>query len=142
MTMIASIHGRVGQDPVERTTKSGAAMTTVSVAVDVAGKDAEPTTLWVSVLAFGAASEALLRAQKGEMLSAMGRLTRGSYTSRTGEEREQWTMLADSVMTVASARPTGGKRKGQGQYPGLDRQRHEASMRAQDSRPFDDELSF
>lgn len=102
MTMVASIHGRIGQDPVERTTKSGSAMTTASVAVDVAGRD--------------------------------------------GIERDSWTMLADSVLTAASARPTGGKRRADGPAPGPARtdQRHlEASVRVQSpSHPFDDELPF
>lgn len=142
MTIVASIHGRIGSDPTERTTKSGKAMVTASLAVDVAGKDAEPQTLWVSILAFGSASEALLRAQKGQMLSAMGRLTRGSYTDRNGAERESWTLLADSVVTATSARPTGGKRKTEGQDQGQGRARQDASMRAQDPRPFDDDIPF
>lgn len=142
MTMVASIHGRIGQDPVERTTKSGTAMTTASVAVDVAGRDAEPSTLWVSILAFGTVSETLLRASKGQMVSAMGRLTRGAYTGRDGIERESWTMLADSVLTAASARPTGGaKRKSREAGMADTARRYEADRQFQD-RPFDDELSF
>jgi single-strand DNA-binding protein len=108
--LIASIYGRLGADPVERTTKAGNSMVTVSVAVDVAGKDAEPATLWVSILAFGNVAEALLRAEQGQMLAAMGKLTRGEYTNKAGEVREQWTMLAESVVTAKSARPSGPRR--------------------------------
>jgi single-strand DNA-binding protein len=134
--LIASIYARVGQDPVARTTKSGHPMTTASVAVDVAGKDAEPSTLWVSILAFGAAAEALLRASKGEMVAAVGKLSRGSYTTAAGEPREQWTMLADSVVTAKSAKPAGrprGQAQGQQRTQG-DARRNEASRRFQDPR--------
>ena len=108
--LIASIYGRAGSDPVARQTKAGKPMTTVPVAVDVAGKDAEPRTMWVSVLAFGGQAEVLLRASKGQMLAAMGRLSRAEYTTQAGETREQWTMLAESAVTAKSARP-GGPRK-------------------------------
>jgi single-strand DNA-binding protein len=103
--LIANLYGRLGQDPVERLTNTGKLMATCSVAVDVAGHAAEPATLWVSVLAFGQVAEALLRAEKGQMLAAMGRLSRGEYTSKTGEVREQWTLVAESVVTAKSARP-------------------------------------
>lgn len=115
MTMIASIHGRMGNDPTERFTKSGAAMTVANVAVDVTGKGGEPQTLWVGLLAFNAGAEALARSAKGEMVVAMGRLTRGTYTPANGEPRESWSMLCDNVIVAKSARPSGKKSPGQGQ---------------------------
>jgi single-strand DNA-binding protein len=108
--MVANVYGRVGNDPVSRTTKAGAAMATCSVAVDVAGKDAEPQTQWVNLLAFGYQADALLRASKGEMLAAIGKMSRGSYTAKDGTEKEQWTLLADSIIVAKSARPTGRPR--------------------------------
>ena len=135
--IVANLYGRLGQDPVERVTKSGAAMATASVAVDISGKDAEPQTLWVSVLGFGAASEALLRSSRGEMVSVIGRLSRGTFTGRDGSVRETWSMLADTVLTASSSRPTAGKRQHQGQ----DQQRH-GENNHQDHIPFDDKLPF
>lgn len=105
--LIASIYARLAADPVARTTKTGKPMTTASVAVDVSGRDATGETLWVSVLAFGTQADALLRAGKGQMVAAMGRLSRGSYTAKDGARREQWTLLAESVVTARSARPIG-----------------------------------
>ncbi|WP_295581037.1 single-stranded DNA-binding protein [uncultured Lamprocystis sp.] len=47
MSLIANLYGRLGGDPVARTTKSGKDMTTVQVAVDVTPRDAAaPETLW------------------------------------------------------------------------------------------------
>ena len=142
MSMIASLYGRIGQDPVARVTKTGKDMATCSVVVDVSPFNAEePVSQWVNLLAFGAAAETLLRSAKGQMLSCIGRMSRGTYTSKDGTERESWTMIADSVLTAASARPSGGKRKA-GSDQGSDRERREAGMRVQDPRPFDDDSPF
>lgn len=106
----ASIHGRIGSDPVTSTTAKGNDMTRVSLAVDVAGHNAESEeTVWVSVLAFGRVAETLARAVKGETCTAMGKLTRGRFTGKDGQERESWALLADAVLTLRSARP--GQRK-------------------------------
>ena len=141
MSIVASVYGRLAADPVERQTKTGKPMTTVSMAVDAAGKDAEPVTLWVGVLAFGAAAETLLRASKGQTATVMGRLTRGSYTTAAGETREQWSLLADSVLVAASARPSGRQRQ-ERQSRGQDNQaRYRASQRAQ-APDLNDEIPF
>jgi single-strand DNA-binding protein len=44
------------------------------------------------------------------MVAAMGRLSRGSYTAKDGAQREQWSLLADAVVTARSARPIGPRR--------------------------------
>ena len=107
----ASIHGRLGADPTATTTKNDKPMTRASIAVDVTGHAAEDAeTLWVSILAFGTAAEALDRAAKGEMVTAQGHITRGHYTAKDGQLRESWTLLADAVLTARSARPTGKRR--------------------------------
>ncbi|AHE99390.1 single-stranded DNA-binding protein [Thioalkalivibrio paradoxus] len=107
----ASVHGRLGADPVAGETKTGKLMVRASVAVDVTPHNAEePETLWVSLLAFGAAAEALDRAAKGEMVTAQGRMTRGHYTGRDGALRESWTLIPDAVLTARSARPSGKRR--------------------------------
>ena len=116
MSMHASIHGRAAFDPRQHTTRKGEPMTTIRLAVDVTGRaeGGDEQTLWLDVLAFGRHAETLARVAKGEMVSAMGTVTRGAYVSKDGEAREAWTMLADSVLTVRSARP-GGKRPTQRQ---------------------------
>lgn len=102
------MHGRLAADPVERQTKAGLPMVTCNVAVDVSGRDSEET-MWVGLLAFGHAADELLRASKGSMVAAIGKLTKSRYTGKDGAERESWSLLADSILTVASARP--GARK-------------------------------
>ena len=49
----ASIYGRLGADPVERETRAGKVMVTVSLAVNAGRPDAGDETVWVSLVAFG-----------------------------------------------------------------------------------------
>ena len=106
----ASIHGRIGQDPATSQTKTGKPMCRVSCAVDVTGHNAtDEESVWVGVLAFGRTADDLARAEKGQTLSAMGRLTRSHYVAKDGIERESWSLLADAVITAKSARPSGRK---------------------------------
>lgn len=106
----ASIHGRIGQAPVPGQTQTGQPMTRCSIAVDVTGHNAtDEESVWVSVMAFNRAADDLARAEKGQTLSAMGRLTRSHYVAKDGTERESWSLLADAVVTVKSARPPGRK---------------------------------
>ncbi len=136
MTMHASIHGRAAFDPRQTTTKSGKPMTTCRLAVDVTGHNqADEQTLWVDLLAFGHQAEDLARVEKGQMVSAMGRVTRGTFTGRDGTERESWTLLADSVLTVRSARP-GQRRRAQEAGPQGDTAGHGASF------AFNDPIGF
>jgi single-strand DNA-binding protein len=105
--LIASVYGRLAFDPASRTTKTGKPMCTARVAVE-AGSNAETQeTLWIDLLAFGTNAEALLALAKGQMVSAVGRLTKGRYTTKDGLEREQFTLLADSLVTARTARPKG-----------------------------------
>jgi single-strand DNA-binding protein len=102
--------------------------------VDVTGQrteDGDAETLWVSLMAFGHQCEALLKARKGEMVAAIGKLTRSRYTGRDDVERESWTLLAESVVTTKSARP--GVRKRQDPPP---------PDRRAPARDFDDVLDF
>lgn len=110
MTIMASIHGRIGGEPVTSETKTGKPMTRLSVAVDVAGHTAtDPETIWIGVMAFNRVADTLARASKGEMLTAMGKLTKSRYVARDGTERESWSLLADAVLVAKSARPSGRK---------------------------------
>lgn len=102
----ASVHGRIGTAPVTSTTAKGNDMTRVSIAVDCSGHNAESEeTLWISILAFGKVAESLARASKGESLTAQGKLTKGRFVGKDGQERESWTLVADAVLTLRSARP-------------------------------------
>jgi single-strand DNA-binding protein len=96
----ASVHGRLGADPVQRETRTGGAMVTASIAIDVARSGDEPATEWVSLVAFGKAGEALAQHGKGDLLSAMGPLTRSTFQGRHGEERTSWSLTAESLLSA------------------------------------------
>ena len=124
--IVASIHGRCGQSPVTSTTKTGKPMTRCSIAVDVTGHGGGEESVWVSIMGFNRVADDLARAEKGQTVSAMGKLTRSHYIGKDGTERESWSLLADSVLTVKSARPPGRK----------------AAPRSSAGVDFDDEISF
>jgi single-strand DNA-binding protein len=96
----ASIHGRLGGDPVQRKTRAGKPMATVSVAVDVAKPGDEPATEWISLVAFGKAAEALAQHRKGDVVSAMGVMTRSTFAGRDGNEKVSWSLLAESLLSA------------------------------------------
>ena len=106
----ASAYGRLGGDPVNRETRNGNAMATASLAVNVARASADEDTAWISLAAFGKTGEALLRHQKGDLLAAIGPLTRQKYTDRGGVEREGWSLTCEQIVSARTARP-GGVRK-------------------------------
>ncbi|MCK7578901.1 MAG: single-stranded DNA-binding protein [Chromatiales bacterium] len=134
--MLANVYGRLAADPTEKITKTRKPMALANLAVDVTGQraeDGDSETLWVSVMAFGNQVDALLKARKGEMVAAIGKLTRSRYTGRDDTERESWTLLAESIITAKSARPGGGRQRPNGD----DRHRDQAPAQG-----FRDEIPF
>ena len=116
MTMHATVYGRASFEPRQHVTKSGKDMTTCRLAVDVTGQGEEQMTLWPDVLAFGRSAEVLAAVEKGQMVSAMGRVTMSRYTAKDGTEREQLSLLADTIVTARSGRPGGRRPKSNGGY--------------------------
>ena len=111
----ANIYGRLSRDPQERQTKSGKTMVMCDVAVDAtpANSDADET-MWINLLAFGRQADVLLRHKKGDLLSFSGKLTQSKWRSDNsqGQERTNFSVLADSIISARSVRPsTGGGRK-------------------------------
>ncbi len=105
-----SAAGRLVRDPDARTTANGKDMTLATVAVDLsAGRDADPETWWLSLLAFGRMAGELAKHRKGDRLAVMGSLERRPYTTRDGERRDGWTVLCDAVLGPRSPRPSGGR---------------------------------
>jgi single-strand DNA-binding protein len=139
--MQASIHGRAAKDGELRQSASGKSWCRVSVACE-AGADrqtGETLTQWVNVVGFGRVAEDLAKVEKGQTVSAMGRLELSRWTTQGGETREGMQLIAESVLTLRSARP-GGRRKSNGS-----RDDYSSSYRAQapaGGAPFDDSLSF
>ncbi len=105
----ASVYGRLGADPVERETRNGKAMVTVSLAVSAGRPDADEETVWFSLAAFGRAAETLARHVKGDLIAAMGPLHRTRFTGRDGQEREGWSLTVESIVSARTVRPGGGR---------------------------------
>src|SRR5215469_4874081 len=111
-----AVTGRLGADPTERQTAKGTAMVTANAAVDVAREGSEPLIEWIGLVGFGAAADALLRCKKGDVVSAIGDLSKSRFTSRDGEERSNWSLRIEQLVSVrdqpsAPRRNAYGKRK-------------------------------
>ena len=121
-----AVYGRLGSDPREHSTRTGKAMTTASLAVNVPdrSRDADEgaeAALWFNVVAFGRVAEDLARHAKGDPVSVSGRLQWSRWTDRDGDERQQWAIVADALVSARPVRPRGGRRKGDGDGNGRDR---------------------
>ena len=130
----ASIYGRLGADSVERQTKSGTLMVTASLAVSAGRPDADEETVWFSLIAFGRTAEALARHAKGDLLAAMGPLHHTQFTGRDGQEREGWSLTAESIVSARTVRPGGGKKRAETARAAP------AGASAGNGRPFNDPL--
>ena len=142
-----SAAGRLARDPDSRTTASGKNMALATIAVDLpAGRDADPETWWLSLMAFGRMAGELAKHRKGDRLAVMGQLQRSRFTKRDGEERESWTLLCDAVLGPRSPRSSGGR---QGERSGAGDKREERRQPPSGPSAFDglppladDELPF
>ena len=113
----ASIYGRLGADPVERETRSGTEMVTVSLAVNAGRPDVGEETQWFNLVAFGRTADALARHVKGDLIGCMGTLYRNRYTGRDGQEREGWSLTVESVVSARTVRPGGGRKRAEAAKP-------------------------
>ncbi len=113
----ASLYGRLGADPVERQTKNDKLMVTASLAVSAGRPDADEETQWFNLISFGRAAETLARHQKGGLLAAMGPLYRTRFTGRDGQDRQGWSLTAESVVSARTVRPSGGKKRTEAAKP-------------------------
>jgi single-strand DNA-binding protein len=134
MNAVISGYGRLGQDPKPITTKTGKAMATASIAVDVSAREVEET-LWLGIVAFGCVAETLLRHAKGDMVSVCGRVQISRWKASDGTDKEQWQVVADSLVSARTVRPG---RKSTNHGPQV-----EAGVKLHGTAPdFDDDLPF
>ncbi len=130
----ASIYGRLGADPVERETRSGKEMVTVSLAVSAGRPDADEETQWFNLIAFGRAAEALARHDKGDLIACMGPLYRNRYVARDGQAREGWSLTVEAILSARTVRPGGGRKRSEAAKPAP------AGTSVDDGAPFDDPI--
>ncbi len=107
----ASVYGRLGADPVERETRNGKEMVTVSLAVNAGRPDVGEETQWFNLVAFGRAAKDMMRHAKGDLVACMGGLTKNRYTAHDGQERESWSLNVESIMSARTVRPGGGRKR-------------------------------
>ncbi len=130
----ASIYGRLGADPVERETRNGKEMVTVSLAVNAGRPDVGEETQWFNLVAFGRAAKDMMRHAKGDLLAAMGPLHRTRFTGRDGQEREGWSLNVESIGSARTVRPGGGRKRANAAKP------TPAGASADAGRPFNDPI--
>lgn len=109
MSAQIAAYGRLGADPVKRTSPSGKEWATASIAVGTGDDDAP--TIWLGIVAFDRLAETLCRHAKGGTLSVSGRLKLNRWRDKEGAEREQWQVVADAIVSAHGARPSGGGRR-------------------------------
>lgn len=131
MTRIA-VHGRLGAGPTPRETPERQRH-------GVARQGEDEATEWFSLAAFGRTAEDLLRHQKGNLLAVMGALHGRRFTGGNGQEREQWALTADAIVSARTVRPSGGRKA---QRNGNAVRQHEAARRAQAPESHDDTDAF
>ena len=122
--MMISARGRLARDPKPVNTHSGKPMTTATVAVSLAlrtGGETVDGTQWLNLLAFGKVADLLLKHKQANMVSVSGNCQLTKYTTSDGTERENITVILDSLISARTTRPGGGKRKEEpshnGPYP-------------------------
>lgn len=114
MSAQVSVYGRLGQEPRRINTKSGTPMVVSSLAVNLKKNREEEDTEWFGLVAFGRQAEDLERHEKGELVSAAGRLQVNTWQGKDGERR-QLQIIVDSLVSARSVRPpAGGKRQENG----------------------------
>lgn len=119
MTAQISAYGRLVADPQTRTTSGGKPMAMARLAVSVTCHTAQngEATYWLGVVAFGKQADDLAKHRKGDMVSVAGTLQLNQWRAQDGIQKEQPQIVADSVISARTARPTGSRRTGQQQPP-------------------------
>ena len=137
MTAHISAYGRLGRDPESRETSNKKPMAFGALAV-TAGEDA---TIWLKLLAFGRAADALGKHKKGELIGVLGRLVLNQWTDRDGNDREDLQVIVDQLHSSRTVRPGGGKRRTNGDRPS-DKQQAAPPKRTAGEPEFDDDIPF
>ncbi|ENL9261958.1 single-stranded DNA-binding protein [Salmonella enterica] len=128
MTAQISAYGWLVADVQSRTTNNGNTMAFTRMAVTLPCQKAEncEATFWLAVTAFGRQAQALAKHQKGDLVSVAGNMQVNQWTGNDGGTQTGYQVIADSVISARTARPSGKK--------GQQGQAIDALRRAQESR--------
>lgn len=138
MTGIVTIRGHLGADPVTRQTNSGTQMVTASIAVNLPTREGDGAQ-WFQLLAFGRTAEALGKHGKGDALVIMGELQLNVWTTKAGQERRDFQVLTEALMTPRRARVIAN---GTGKKTKESKSELEAETAGTPDEPFDDDIPF
>ena len=112
-----TIMGRLTRDPEMRSTQSGVAVASFTLAVDrdFGGKDGgEKQTDFIDCVALRQTAEFVSKYfQKGSMAVVSGRLQIRDWTDREGGKRRSAEVVVDNIYFGESKRREGGERSGQ-----------------------------
>lgn len=121
--------GRLGKDPVIRTTGTGKPVCNFSIATSEK-RGAEEVTTWFDVVAWEKTAETCQKfLAKGSQVHIEGRVQTREYDAKDGTKRKAWEVVADRVTFV------GAKRDGTAEVRTVEAAQGEASP-ALDEIPF------
>lgn len=100
MLNLFAIEGRFTQDPQQFTSKSGNLVVRCSIAV----QESKEVVHFLDFTAFGKAAEIISKwCTKGSLVSVQGKLTKDSYTDKSGKKVTSISLIANSVSLLAKA---------------------------------------
>lgn len=143
MTLQLSAHARLGRDPREIDTTTGKVMAVCPAAVTVPiARSDDASTVWLDLVAFGRTAETLLRHKQGDLINVMGSVQIRQWTDKDGQQRENWSVIVEALISARTTRPGGGKRRDGGQR----QQQAEIAFQSPEDRArddaFDDRIPF
>ncbi len=138
MTAQISAYGRLVADVQSRTTNNGNTMAFTRMAVTLPCQKSEngEATFWLAVTAFGRQAQALAKHQKGDLVSVAGNMQVNQWTGNDGGTQTGYQVIADSVISARTARPS-GKKGQQGQAIDALRRAQESRLAAQGCDDYD-----
>lgn len=138
MTAQISAYGRLVADVQSRTTNNGNSMAFTRMAVTLPCQKSEngEATFWLAVTAFGRQAQALAKHQKGDLVSVAGNMQVNQWTGNDGGTQTGYQVIADSVISARTARPS-GKKGQQGQAIDALRRAQESRLAAQGCDDYD-----
>ncbi len=101
MSGYVNLRGRLGKDPVSRSTASGKNMVTASLAVSLQAKQSN-VVQWFDLVAFGRCADALSQHGKGDAVAVFGTLQLNVW-EKDGTERKDLSVVLDAVLSARRA---------------------------------------
>lgn len=102
-----SLMGRLTKDPELRTTQSGIAVASFTLAVDRDFKSEEQSTDFINLVAWRQTAEFVSKwFRKGQLAAVTGRIQTRQYTDKQGNNRTAFEVVADHAYFAESKKTT------------------------------------